>query len=31
MLHLVIAGLGALFLSGIFWQFALRRYSSASS
>lgn len=29
--HLVIAGSGALILSRIFWQFALRRYSSASS
>ncbi|MDQ6912455.1 MAG: ABC-2 family transporter protein [Verrucomicrobiota bacterium] len=30
-LQLVVAGAVALFLSGIFWQFALRRYSSASS
>ncbi|MFL6539389.1 MAG: ABC transporter permease [Chthoniobacterales bacterium] len=31
MLHLVGAGTGALLLSRIFWRFALRRYSSASS
>jgi ABC-2 type transport system permease protein len=31
MLHLAVAGGAALFFSGIFWQFALRRYSSASS
>jgi ABC-2 type transport system permease protein len=30
-LHLVVAGSIALFLSRVFWQFALRRYSSASS
>lgn len=29
--HLVIAGSAALFFSRVFWQFALRRYSSASS
>jgi len=29
--HLAVAGSGALVFSGIFWQFALRRYSSASS
>ena len=31
MLHLVIAGSIAFFLSRIFWRFALRHYSSASS
>ena len=31
MLHLIAAGCGALVLSALFWQFALRRYSSASS
>src|SRR5947209_9653771 len=31
MLHLVAAGTGALLLSRVFWRFALRRYSSASS
>jgi len=31
MLHLTIAGLGALCISRVFWRFALRRYSSASS
>ena len=31
MLHLMLAGGGALIFSRIFWQFALRRYSSASS
>ncbi len=31
MLHLVIAGTAALLLSRIFWRWALRRYSSASS
>jgi ABC-2 type transport system permease protein len=31
MLHLVIAGSTAFFLSRIFWRFALRHYSSASS
>ncbi|MBA3387595.1 MAG: ABC-2 family transporter protein [Verrucomicrobiota bacterium] len=30
-LHLVIAAVGAVVLSRIFWHFALRRYSSASS
>lgn len=30
-LHLIAAGSAALFLSRLFWQFALRRYSSASS
>ncbi len=30
-LHLLIASAGALFLSRVFWRFALRRYSSASS
>ncbi|MGZ5004220.1 MAG: ABC transporter permease [Chthoniobacterales bacterium] len=29
--QLIVAGCVAVFLSGIFWQFALRRYSSASS
>ena len=29
--HLVLAAAGAVILSRIFWQFALRRYSSASS
>ncbi len=31
MLHLTAAGLGAICISRIFWRFALRRYSSASS
>jgi ABC-2 type transport system permease protein len=31
MLHLTIAGLGAFCVSRVFWRFALRRYSSASS
>jgi ABC-2 type transport system permease protein len=31
MFHLIVAGSLALFLSRIFWRFALRRYSSASS
>jgi ABC-2 type transport system permease protein len=31
MFHLVIAGSFAFFLSRIFWRFALRHYSSASS
>ncbi|MDQ6656391.1 MAG: ABC-2 family transporter protein, partial [Verrucomicrobiota bacterium] len=31
MLHLLIAAGGALALSRVFWRFALRRYSSASS
>ncbi len=31
MLHLIIAGSIAFFLSRVFWRFALRRYSSASS
>jgi ABC-2 type transport system permease protein len=31
MLHLVIAGSTAFFLSRLFWRFALRHYSSASS
>ncbi|HEY0368606.1 MAG TPA: ABC-2 family transporter protein [Chthoniobacterales bacterium] len=31
MLHLLIAASGALLLSRIFWRFALKRYSSASS
>jgi ABC-2 type transport system permease protein len=31
MLHLMAAGTGALLLSRVFWRFALRRYSSASS
>ncbi len=31
MLHLLVAAAGALILSRIFWRFALRRYSSASS
>jgi len=31
MLHLTIAGLGAFCISRVFWRFALRRYSSASS
>jgi ABC-2 type transport system permease protein len=31
MLHLLIAATGALLLSRIFWRFALKRYSSASS
>jgi len=31
MLHLVIAGSIAFVLSRIFWRFALRHYSSASS
>ena len=30
-LHLVIAALGAVIISRLFWHFALRRYSSASS
>ncbi len=31
MLHLIIAGVGAACISRVFWRFALRRYSSASS
>jgi ABC-2 type transport system permease protein len=31
MLHLTVAGLGAFCVSRLFWRFALRRYSSASS
>src|SRR3954471_20575414 len=31
MFHLTAAGLGAIIISRIFWRFALRRYSSASS
>lgn len=31
MLHLVLAGSAAFFLSRVFWRFALRHYSSASS
>lgn len=31
MLHLVVAGSAAVFCSRLFWQFALKRYSSASS
>jgi ABC-2 type transport system permease protein len=31
MLHLAVAGFGALIISRIFWRFALRYYSSASS
>ena len=31
MLHLDVAGSGALCVSRVFWRFALRRYSSASS
>jgi ABC-type uncharacterized transport system permease subunit len=31
MFHLAVAGSLALVLSRIFWRFALRRYSSASS
>jgi ABC-2 type transport system permease protein len=31
MFHLTVAGLGAVIISRVFWRFALRRYSSASS
>jgi ABC-type uncharacterized transport system permease subunit len=31
MFHMVAAGSAALLMSRVFWRFALRRYSSASS